>query len=412
MSDGLTLLRGIRVVSMEQFIAGPYCSSLLSDAGAEVVKVERPGTGEPRRTYEPRLGPPEDYVSGGFASYNRGKRSVELDLGSEEGREAMLQLLGTADVFLCNNRPGALERLGLGVDLLRQRFPSLVICEITGFGVSGGPYAQWPAFDSVIQAMSGLSSLLGTSPEEPPLLAPMGTTDVLSGLYASVGILTALVHRERTGEGSHVDTAMYDVGAAFLERPLTLHEFTGAVPTRGADNFSPVGAFRSGDGHWISIVIPTDTMWRRCCTAIGREDLLEEPALDTVLKRAERMHDLVLPALERWAAPLTRHEAVEQLREAGQPAGVVQTVDEVRSCPQLEHRGLFTPMVDERLRRPDGSYPSLPRLPLLFDGRAADPGVVPRLGADNDLLDGAQASPSSADTEPPTVNRGCVRPPP
>jgi CoA:oxalate CoA-transferase len=383
---GLHLLAGITVVSMEQFIAGPYCSSMLSDAGAEVIKVERPGTGEPRRTYEPRLGPEDDYVSGGFASYNRGKRSVELDLRGEEGRQAMLDLLADADVFLCNNRPGALERLGLGVPMLRERFPRLVICEITGFGVSGGPYAEWPAFDSVIQAMSGLSSLIGTAPDEPPLLAPMGTMDLLTGIYASVGILTALVHRERTGEGSHVDAAMYDIGAAFLERPLTLHEFTGEVPTRGIDRFSPVGAFRAGDGGWISIVIPTEDMWQRCCAAMDRPDLVDDPRLDTVLKRAERMQDVVLPALEEWASGLSQHEAVEALRRAGQPAGAVQTVEDVRRCEQLAHRGLFVPMQDERLRREDGSYPSLPRLPLLFDGRSADPGLVPRLGADNDLL--------------------------
>ncbi len=165
---GLNLLEGVTVVALEQFIAGPYCSSILSDAGALVIKVERPGTREPRRTYEPRLGPADDYVSGGFASYNLGKRSVELDLRSDEDRESMLELLGDADVFLCNNRPGALERLGLGVPMLRERFPRLIVCEITGFGVSAGPYADWPAFDSVIQAMCGLSSLIGTAPDAPP----------------------------------------------------------------------------------------------------------------------------------------------------------------------------------------------------------------------------------------------------
>lgn len=383
---GLNLLTGITVVSLEQFIAGPYCSSLLSDAGAEVIKVERPGTGEPRRTYEPRLGPEGDYVSGGFASYNRGKRSVEIDLRDAAGRESLLRLLGEADVFLCNNRPGSLERLGLAVPMLRERFPHLVICEITGFGVSGGPYAEWPAFDSVIQAMSGLSSLIGTSRDQPPLLAPMGTMDLLTGVYACVGILTALVQRSRTGEGAHVDAAMYDIGAAFLERPLSLHEFTGEVPTRGMDRFSPVGAFRAGDGEWISIVIPTDEMWQRCCTAMNRSDLLADLAVDTVLKRAERMQDIVLPALEEWAMGLSQHEAVEALRRAGQPAGAVQTIRDVRQSPQLEHRALFVPMEDDRLERADGTYPSLPRLPLLFNGEAAEPGLVPRLGEDNALL--------------------------
>jgi CoA:oxalate CoA-transferase len=317
MTAGLHLLDGIRVVSLEQFISGPYCTAILADAGADVVKVERPGLGDPRCTYEPRLGPDDDYVSGGFASYNRGKRSVTLDLREKDGQTALRRLLADADVFVCNNRPGALERLGLAVTDLRAEFPRLVICEITGFGVSGGPYAEWPAFDSVIQAMSGLSSLVGPSADGPPDLAPMGTMDLLAGVYSALGVLAALVQRARTGQGAHVDAAMYDIGVAFLERPFTLHEFTGDVPARGRDVFSPVGAFRAGDGGWISIVIPTD---------------------------------------------------------------------EVPARPQLAHRGLFAPMEDDRLQRPDGTYPRLPRLPLLVDGRAAEPGIVPRLGADNHLV--------------------------
>lgn len=383
--SGLGLLRGIRVVSLEQYISGPYCTSILADAGAEVVKVERPGSGDPRRTYDPRLGPEHDYVSGGFASYNRGKQSVELDLRKDQDVAALRRLLAEADVFVCNNRPGSLDRFGLGVRTLREDFPQLVICEISGFGTTGGPYADRPAFDSVIQAMSGMSSLIGPSADSPPNLAPMGTMDLLSGIYAALGILAALVQRSRTGCGAHVDAAMYDIGAAFLERPLTLHEFTGEVPTRGIDRFSPVGAFRAGDGGWISIVIPTEDMWRRCCAAMGRPELETDPELDTVLKRAERMKDLVVPAFEAWAAGMTREETVAKLRAAGQPAGTVQTIDEVRDCPQLAHRGLFTPMADERLRREDGTYPALPHLPLLFDGQAAEPGLVPRLGADNHL---------------------------
>ncbi|GAB3201556.1 CoA transferase [Nocardioides hungaricus] len=388
--SGLRLLEGIRVVSLEQFIAGPHCTAILADAGAEVIKVERPGAGDPRRTYEPRLGPADDYVSGGFASYNRGKRSVELDLGSPDDKTILRELLATADAFVCNNRPGSLERMGFGVETLREEFPSLIICEISGFGVSGGPYAEWPAFDSVIQAMSGLSSLIGPTADGPPDLAPMGTMDLLAGIHAALGILAALVQRGRTGQGTHIDAAMYDIGAAFLERPLTLHEFTGEVPTRGIDRFSPVGAFRAGDGGWISIVIPTDEMWSRCCAAMGRPELVSDPALDTVLKRADRMKDLVVPAFESWAADKTREQAVEALRRAGQPSGIVQTVDEVRNCPHLAHRGLFAPMVDDRLERPAGTYPALPHLPLLFDGRAAEPGLVPRLGADNELRDTAR----------------------
>ena len=385
LGQGLALLRGIRVVSLEQFIAGPYCTSMLADAGAEVTKIERPGVGDPRRSYDPMIGSGDDAISGGFASYNRGKRSVELALDTAAGVAALSHLLADADVLVCNLRPGALARMGLAPAELRERFPRLVICEITGFGSTGGEAANWPAFDSVIQGMSGFASLVGDA-GGPPTLVPMGTTDMLTAVYSTVGILMALVQRERTGEGSLVDAAMLDITAAFLERPLTLHEFTGAVPSRGIDRFSPVGMFRAGDGGWLSLVIPTDDMWRRCAEAMGQPELTRDPELDTVLKRADRMHDLVIPKLEAWAAGLTRDEAAAALRAAGQPVGIVQDIAEVRANEQLAHRELFVPMVDEVAVRADGSSLALPRLPLLFDGRHAEPGPVPRLGEHNDAV--------------------------
>jgi len=380
-APGLQLLNGITVLSLEQFIAGPYCTSMLADAGAEVTKIERPGSGDPRRSYDPMIGEGDEALSGGFASYNRGKRSVELPLNTPEGVAAFERMLETADVLVCNLRPGSLDRMGLAPATLRERYPRLVICEITGFGTSGEA-ASWPAFDSVIQGMSGLASLIGDA-DGPPTLAPMGTTDLLTAVYSTVGILMALVQRAQTGEGSHVDAAMLDITTAFLERPLSLHEFTGDVPSRGIDRFSPVGMFRAGDGGWLSIVIPTDDMWRRCAEALGQPELTIHPELDTVLKRAERMHDRVIPLFEAWASGMSRDEAAEALRAVGQPVGVVQDIAEARANPQLAHRGLFTPMVDAAAQRPDGSAYALPRLPLLFDGGGAKPGRVPRLGEHN-----------------------------
>ncbi len=208
----------------------------------------------------------------------------------------------------------------------------------------------------------------------------MGTMDILGGVYAAIGILSGLVSRSRTGRGVHVDASMFDIGAAFLERPLTLHEFTGEVPIRGRDDYSPVGNFVAGDGKWVSVVIPTDEMWRRCCEAMGRPELVTDPELDTVVKRATRMKDRVLVHLTEWAAPLTRDEAIARLRDAGQPAGAVLTIDEVRADPHLDARGLFAPVENTAALNDDGTRLSLPRLPLLFDGLGALPGPIPRLG--------------------------------
>lgn len=388
MNKTQNLLNGIRVVSLEQYISGPYCTSILSDAGAEVIKVERPDHGDPRRTYQPRRGSEADYISGGFASYNRGKKSVAIDLSEDQGVVQLERLLEHADVLVANLRPGSLQRLGLDADILREKYPRLVICEITGFGVTGGPFGDWPAFDSVIQAMSGLSSLLGEHAEDPPGLAPMSTMDLLAGVWAALGILTGLASRAITGEGCHVDTSMYEVGAALLERPLVLHEFTGEVATRGSDAFSPVGSFQTADGRWIAVVIPTDDMWQRCCAAMERPDLLDHPEMNTVTKRARNMKSHVLPALESWAAEhaLDQFEAAEKLRAQGQPAGPVQTIADVRQSAQLKQRQFFTPLQDARARNEEDEPLLLPRTPLIYNGVPAHPGPVPELGEHNSEL--------------------------
>lgn len=381
-------MEGVRVVSIEQFISAPYCTEILAEAGAEVIKVERLAGGDPRRAYDPvrRFG--DDDVSGGFASYNRGKSSVALDLTSDEDRASLDELLVTADVFVSNLRPGALGRLGLAPESLRASHPSLIVCEISGFGTTGGPYEQLTAFDSVIQAMSGMSHLIGQAPDAPPLLAPMSVMDLLTGIWAAFGISTALFRRVQTGAGCHIDAAMYDVGAAFMERALTLNEFAGEAPTRGTDRFSPVGAFRSAEGRWLSIVIPTDDMWRRCCRAIGRPDLLVDPELGTVPQRAEQMESRIVPALEEWArdAALDASAATAILRDAGQPVGVVQTIEEVRACAHLAHRGMFAPLLARESGRIIETDAALARLPLLVDGSASRPGRVPDLGEHNDAL--------------------------
>ena len=199
-----------------------------------------------------------------------------------------------------NLRPGAVERLGIGYDVLRARNPRLVYAAISGYGRLAshrGEHASRPAFDTAIQAMGGVMAVTG-EPDGPPLPTVTGFADIYSAVYASVGILTALHGRTATGRGTFVDQSMYDAVASLLERELMLLDFTGEARRRGVDRYAPLGALEAADGH-VALIVPTDEMWRRLCVAIGREDLLEDPRLATVLSRAEHFAAVIRPQAER-----------------------------------------------------------------------------------------------------------------
>ena len=221
-------LDGVRVLEMGQYIAAPYCAMMLADLGAEVIKIERPGGGDPRRIYDPLERSDSGSMSGGFLSYNRNKKSVTLDLSDEGDRARYRALAATADVIVENLRPGAVDRLGVGYDVLRQDNPQLVYCAISGYGrlaTRRGPFAQRPAFDTAIQAIGGLMAVTG-EPDGPPLPTVTGFADVFTAVHATVGVLAALQGRERTGVGAFVDQSMYDSVASLLERELMLWDFT------------------------------------------------------------------------------------------------------------------------------------------------------------------------------------------
>ncbi|HYM95696.1 MAG TPA: CoA transferase [Candidatus Sulfotelmatobacter sp.] len=370
-------LQGVRVLGLEHYISGPWCSQILADAGAEVIKIERPGVGDPRRAYDPYFERDGVRVSGGFVSYNRNKKSLALDITKPEGREIFLTLVDSADVIVENMRPGLMEKNGLTYAVLQARNPRLVYCAISGFGRTPdrkGPYAEWPAFDSVIQAMAGLASLIGER-DGPPMLAPSGIVDLLTGTYAAIGVLLALLQRGITGRGQFVDVAMYDVTVAILERPLMIQEWTGRTPMRGMDEFAPVGMFRCKDGGYVALIIPTDEMWQRCCRAIGRDDLARRDDLGTVLQRSKAMKTVIIPELERWASDKRREQACEILRAAGQPAGLVETIADVHDSPQVAARGLLVP-IDDPVTGPVRH----PRMPVLFSDYQPEHRRTPRLG--------------------------------
>lgn len=374
-------LEGVRVFALEHFIAGPYCTQILADAGAEVVKIERPGVGDPRRWYDPYVEQDGVRVSGGFETYNRSKKSLSLDMTGEGAREILLRLLEDADVVVENMRPGVLAKAGLSYGEIAARNPRIVYCAISGFGrtqARRGPYSDWPAFDPIIQALGGLASLIGEEGRRPEL-APAGSVDLLAGTWAAMAVLMALLQRSSTGRGQFVDVSMYDVLVSFLGRPLMIHDWTGETMTRGGDSFTPVGMFACGHGGHVAIIIPTDDLWQRTCTAIGREGLIARQDLNTNLKRSRAMRTVIVPELEAWAAELTRREACEQLMTLGVPAGMVQTVDEVYASPHLRARDLFATLDD-----PVSGQHRYPRLPVLFGQFQPTYRRSPRLGEHTD----------------------------
>jgi len=345
-------LEGLVVLGAEQFIAGPYCTMLLADAGAEVIKIERPGVGDPRRTIGPYVMAPDgkSRVSGGFLEYNRNKKSVTLNIQSPEGKDILRRLAAQADVLVENFRPGTLDRLGLGYSQLSEINPRLVYAAVSGFGQLPeyqGPYSSWPAFDIVAEAMGGVMHMVGFA-DRPPLTTLYGLADTYSGLVTAFGIMQALWARERTGRGQFVDTSMYDAMLAINERALAAYSLTGEVPGRGRETIQgPRGAFLAKDGY-VALNIPTDDQWSRLTTAIGRPELIEDERTRSGPARAAN-EDFVRPILEEWMSGLTKAEVVERLLAAGVPAGPVQTADEIFACPHVAARRMLVDIEDPRL---------------------------------------------------------------
>jgi len=340
-------LSGIRVVSLEQYMAGPYCTMLLGDAGAEIIKIERPVTGDPRRSMPPFAERGGVTKAAGFMAYNRNKKSVALDFRGAQGQAVLRRLAERCDVLVDNLRPGALERAGFDYELLKALNPRLVYAAISGFGRlpdRRGPYSDRPAFDIVAEAMSGIMHLVGFE-DKPPAWTIYGMADIYSGLVTAYGIMQALFMRERTGEGQMVDSAMYDNMLSLNESMVTLHSVAGQSPHRGRPrNAYPRGAFAAQDGY-VAVNVPDDRIWGRWCELMGRADLTDDSRSCDGTARSQH-RDYLDPIIERWFATLTRDQAVEQLNAAGVPAGAVHTAEDVFACPQVAARGMLMPVDD------------------------------------------------------------------
>lgn len=370
-------LTGIRVMGTDQYIAGPYCTMLLADAGAEVIKIERPGGGDPRRAMPPFAERNGKRRAGGFMAYNRNKKSLALDLRSEEGKAVFKKLAVKSDVLVDNLRPGSLERQGLSYDDLKAINPRLIYAVISGFGrLPGrrGPYADRPAFDIVAEAMSGIMHMVGFE-DKPPSWTIYGLADIYSGLVAAYGIMQALFMRERTGEGQFVDSAMYDNMLSLNEGMIALYSVDGQSPHRGRPrNAYPRSAYQTRDGY-VALNVPDERIWERLANTMGHPELTrDERTRDAAARIANR--EYLDPIIEGWLKDLTREEAVERLNAAGVPAGSVNTVEDIFACPQAAARGLLMPVNDPevgefRFARTPPMLSSTPDLP-------ADP--APRVG--------------------------------
>jgi crotonobetainyl-CoA:carnitine CoA-transferase CaiB-like acyl-CoA transferase len=355
-------LQGIRVVAVEQAVAAPLCSRHLADLGADVVKVERPDGGDFARGYDSIVHGESAY----FVWLNHGKRSVTLDLGSTSGRRALEALLGTADVFVHNLGPGAIERLGFGEGEIRSRWPRLVSCAISGFGATG-PFRDHKAFDLLLQAESGLVSVTG-SPEGPARVG-ISVADISAGMYALAAILAALVERDRTGEGTQLHVAMLDGLAEWMAVPGLYERYTGVPPARLGlhhPSIAPYGPYGTRDGT-VLIAIQNEAQWRRFC-----HQVLERPELGTderfssnELRVAAR--DALDRAIGDCFARLDRTEVVERLEAGDIPFASLNSVKDLLDHPQLAARARW---ID--IETPTG--PAIaPRSPL-GDGNRIVPG--------------------------------------
>lgn len=326
-------LQGIRVVDLTRILSGPFCSMFLADMGAEVIKVEDPDGGDPIR----QQGEMRNGFSLYFASFNRNKRSITLDLRSPDGKEILRDLLSGADVVINNYRPGIMDKMGFGRDALRAIKPDIVSCHVTGFGLDG-PYRDRPSFDFIAQAMSGFMSVNGNV-DGPPMRAAPPVSDLVAGAYAAMGICAALVRRSRTGEGEEVATALTDSMTSMLAFLATNFFATGTLPLRTGNDHalvSPYGLFEAADGQ-IAVAPSNDSFYARLIDALGLDDLLGRPEYLTNAARFQRRDGINAEINARTRAQTVAHW-IEKLNAAGVPCGRVLNLAEVFEDPQTRHQ--------------------------------------------------------------------------
>lgn len=331
-------LAGIRIIDFTRALAGPYCTMLLADMGAEVVKIEMPGAGDDSRGWGPPFVGSE---SAFYLSINRNKKSIALDLKNESARAIALRLISTADVVVEGNRPGVMKRLGLDYETVKEQSPAIIYCSVSAFGQTG-PYAERAGYDQVLQGYGGIMGLTG-EPDGQPLKVGISITDLTTGMFAAIGIVTALYHRQQTGRGQYIDTAMLDGQVSWLTYQAQSYWATGEVPKRAGSGHGlivPYQAFQTADG-FINIAVGNDNLWRSFCRVMGLEHLTNDARYATNPVRVENRAELlgiIKPILE--AQPSAHW--IGLLDGAGIPCGPIYTVDQVFADPQVLAREMVT----------------------------------------------------------------------
>ena len=369
-------LQGIRVIDLSRLLSGPFCTMLLADLGAEVVKVEQPVKGDPARILGARVGDDSAY----FMSVNRGKKSITLNLASEEGQRLLLSLAPHFDVLVENFVPGTMARQGLDYARVKETNPRLVYASISGFG-QDGPYAHRPALDIIVQAIGGIMSVTG-QPDGPPLRPGISLGDSVAGVFAALAIVSALLQRKESGQGQYIDMSMLDCQITMMENPLARYFASDEVPGPLGSRHpaaAPFQAFRASDGYFVLALLTDDSQtWRRLCAAIDLPDLGEDTRFQDNRGRMEHQGDLT-SILEEAFRSRPMAYWLDALSKADIPCGPVNTVRDVANDPQVRHRNMVATIPHKSL----GTW-RVANTPFKLDGGSTGPsGPSPGLGEHN-----------------------------
>jgi glutaryl-CoA transferase len=352
-------LDGIRVLDLTRALAGPYCTLMLGDHGADVIKVEMPGTGDETREWSP---PSIKGISAYYLAINRNKRSVTVDLKKGDGKRVLERLVERCDVVVENFSPGTLARLGFPDDRVRAINPRAVLCHISGFG-QDGPGRAWPAYDLIVQGMGGIMSLTG-EPGGDPVMVGVPQADMVAGMFAAFAIAAALRARERSGEGQVIDATMIGGQVALLSRQAARYFADGTVPRPEGNvhaSIVPYQTFRASDGH-VNVGVANNALFERFCRALDLDELLEDDRFTDNPKRVAHRKEIV-PIIERRIRTLTKAEVVRRLREANVPVGPINALDEVFADPVVRHLGLIA-----EVDHPTAGRVRAPGIPVRLSG--------------------------------------------